>query len=408
VGLQRVVYDVIIVGAGPAGSVTAYSCANAGLHTLLIDKARFPRDKPCGGGLSLRSMDALHLAGIQVPTELIERVISRAELMGPDRIPFHINAPKPFGYITNRDQFDAYLAEQAVGAGADFIDGCELSNFEIHHNVIRCQTTQGEYEGIYLVGADGAATKVGRIAGLQPPMRADEVGIALEVNAPIPDHAWGTNVDPSMIYLWFLDIPYGYFWAFPREHSLSLGVGGMAGGLSRVPALLRGCIRLFQKRMGFSSLPLEKIRGHMLPVFPLRSKGFTGQRILLVGDAAGFVDTFTGQGICYAIESGIIAGHILAKTVKRHLTVLQLAKQYEHLIQRRFGKELLYGGYIAQLVHSNLYGAFRTIRHLQSTSRFVFDIASGKDSYDRMRRNPLRFLGKTIVNELKTRLSGRV
>jgi flavin-dependent dehydrogenase len=328
--------------------------------------------------------------------------------MGPDKISFHIQTPKPFGYITNRDRFDAYLAEQAVGAGADFIDNCELSNLEIHPNVIRCLTTQGEYKGAYVVGADGATTKVGRIAGLQTPMKADEVGIALEVNAPIPNHAWETNVDPSMIYLWFLDIPYGYFWAFPRKHSLSFGVGGMASGLGNVPALLKGCIRLFQKRMGLSPLPLEKIRGHMLPAFPLRSKGFTGQRILLAGDAAGFVDTFTGQGICYAIESGIIAGYILRKTVKRQLTVLQLATQYEELIQRRFGRELLYGGHIALQVHSHRYAVFRTARHLQSTSKFVFDIASGNDNYDRIRRNPLRFLGKTIVNELKTRLSGRV
>jgi flavin-dependent dehydrogenase len=239
-------------------------------------------------------------------------------------------------------------------------------------------------------------------------MKADEVGIALEVNAPIPDRAWNTNLDPSMIYLWFLDIPYGYFWAFPRQQSLSLGIGGMASRLRNVPALLKGCIRLFQKRKRLSPLRLEKIRGHMLPVFTLRSKGFVGHRILLVGDAAGFVDTFTGQGICYAVESGIIAGHILSKTIKNHITVLQLASQYEQLIQRRFGRELLYSGNIAQLVHSHRYGAFRTARHLKSTTKFIFDIAAGNDSYDRIRRNPLRFLGKTFVNEFKARLSGKV
>ena len=402
------VYDIVVVGAGPAGSITAYSCAKAGLQTLLIDKAKFPRDKPCGGGLSQRSMRALRLAGIEVPAMMIDRVISRAELMGPDKIPFHIHAPKPFGYITRRNRFDAYLTEQAIIAGADLIDCCELTNLEVHPNAIRCQTTQGEYKGVYVVGADGATTKVGRIAGLQNPMTANEVGIALEVNAPIPDHAWDEKLDPSMIYLWFLDIPYGYFWAFPRKHSLSLGVGGMASGLRRVPSLLKGCIRLFQKRMGLSPFSLEKFRGHMLPVFSLKSKGFTGHRILLVGDAAGFVDTFTGQGICYALESGLIAGHILCKTIKNHLSAVQLAAEYEQLIQRRFGRELQESGTIARLVHSHRYGAFRTARHLQSTTKFIYDIATGNDSYDRIRRSPLRFLTKTFVSELKSRISGRV
>ena len=122
------VYDVVVVGAGPAGSMAAYSCAKAGLTTLLIDKDKFPRDKPCGGALSQRSIHTLHQAGIEVPDEIIERTISSAQLMGPDKIPFHIHAPEPFAFVTRRNRFDAHLAKEAVQAGAEFIDECELTN----------------------------------------------------------------------------------------------------------------------------------------------------------------------------------------------------------------------------------------------------------------------------------------
>jgi flavin-dependent dehydrogenase len=352
-------------------------------------------------------MRALQLAGIKVPDEIIEQSISRAELMGPDKIPFHIHTPDFFGYMTRRDRFDAHLTNKATGAGAHFIDDCELKNLKFHSSAIHCLTNQGEYKAHFVVGADGVTTKVGRFAGLQKPMKADEVGIALEVTAPISDRMLKTNLDPSMIYLWFLDVPFGYFWVFPRKDSLSLGVGGMAGSLRRVPALLKGFIRLFQKRKGLPPLRLEKIRGHMLPVFALKKTGFTGDRILLTGDAAGFVDTFTGQGICYAIESGLIAGHILKKIFKDNLDFAQGAKEYEQLIQRRMGRELLYSGFLAQLNQAYRYGVFRVARHLRSTSKFIFDIATGNNSYDRIRRNPLKFLGKTVAFELLHRFSGR-
>ncbi|MFX0168089.1 MAG: geranylgeranyl reductase family protein [Candidatus Hodarchaeota archaeon] len=398
-------YDVIIIGAGPAGSLTANQCAKAGLHTLLIDKDRFPREKPCAGGLSIRSVKALRLAGIQVPRDLIERTIFRAELMGPDMIPFHIQTPRPFGYIVRRGRFDAHLVEQAKRAGTHFIDDCELTKFAIRSDSVTCLTTQGAFKGKLLVGADGAATKVGRLAGLQKPMKANEVGIALEVNAQVPENAWHAILDPSMIYLWFLDIPFGYFWAFPRKHSLSLGIGGMATGFDNVPALLRGFAQLFRKRLGLPPLVLEKIRGHMLPVFALKLTAFTGHRVLLVGDAAGFVDTFTGQGICYALESGIIAGHIIKKIVQVDQNQSIALAQYTQLVHRRFGRELLYSAQFAQLVHAHRYGAFRTTRHLRSISEFIFDLAAGNVSYDRMRRNPLMFLGRCVVRELRSRFS---
>jgi len=402
-----VAYDVIVVGAGPAGSITAYSCAKVGLKTLLIDKARFPREKPCAGGLSVRSMHALRHAGIQLPTELIERTITRAELMGPDKLFFHIETPKPYGYIVRRSRFDAYLAKQATLAGAQFIDQCAIKNLEVHSKGYRCQTSHGIFDTKYLVGADGANTTVGRLTGLQNPMGANEIGIALEVNVLLPNHVWRTTLDSSMIYLWFLDVPYGYFWAFPRKEGLSLGLGGMASGIRKGPALLKRFAGLFKEQKGLPDFNIGKIRGHMLPVFTLKKTKFAGNRVLLTGDAAGLVDTFTGQGICYALESGLIAASLLKKGIDGKLSSMAVSRRYLALIQRRCGRELFYSGFIAQFAHSHRYGSFRMARHLQSTTKFIFDIASGKTSYDRIRRNPLSYLLRLFIYELQTRLSGK-
>ena len=401
------VYDVIVVGAGPAGSMTAYSCAKVGLQTLLIDKNRFPREKPCAGGLSVRSMRALRHAGIKLPPELIERTITRAELMGPDKMFFHIETPEPYGYIVRRSRFDAYLAKQAMLAGARFIDQCGLKNLKLRSNGYRCQTSHGTFDAKYLIGADGANTTVGRLTGLQGPMQATEVGIALEANAVLPNHVWRTALDPSMIYLWFLGVPYGYFWAFPRKQGLSLGLGGMASGIRNGPALLKGFARLFKEQKGLPDFTIKKIRGHMLPVFTLKKTKFAGDRVLLTGDAAGFVDTFTGQGICYALESGLIAAYLLNKAIKGNLGSTAISCRYIELIQRRCGRELRYSGNIAQFAHAHRYGSFRTARHLRSTTKFIFDIASGKSSYDRIRRNPLSYLLRIFAYELQMRLSGR-
>ncbi len=398
-------YDVIVIGAGPAGSMTAYRCAEAGLHTLLVDKAQFPRVKPCGGALSIRSLKALQFAGIHVPTSLTEQPIFGFQFMGPEMKPFEYRSRDLFAYTVKREIFDYYLAQQAVKAGADFTQNCTLTHLEQHEGFVECHTDKGEFTGKLVIGADGATSRVGFLTNLRKPMKAHEIGIAVETEVQISKKIWNQTLDPSLLVLWLLNIPKGYFWVFPRKASLSIGVGGIASELGNVPNLLRGLTRMFCSWHQLPLFKLKRLRGHQLPIFespiPL-----SNHRVFLIGDAAGFIDVFSGQGICYALEGGIICAQTATNIIQGNHSLTQAATQYQRRVTQRFGKELQCSWFIMRLVHAHLYGGFRLARLMKWPGQLAFDIARGLTDYYRMKRNPLRLLSRLFIGELRARLMG--
>ncbi|MFX0078509.1 MAG: NAD(P)/FAD-dependent oxidoreductase [Candidatus Hermodarchaeota archaeon] len=395
-------YDVIISGAGPAGSMTAYTCAKAGLDVLLLDKATFPRVIPCGGGISVRSENVLRFAGIDIPTDQIEQELRGLQFMGPDQKPFVLRSSQPLGYTVKRSQFDHYLVKQAINVGAQFVDSCTLQQLESQNNRVIVKTEKGVFESHLLIGADGVTSTVGRLSGLRKPLNPDRVGVALEVDVPISPSLWNDVLDPSVVCFWFLNIPFGYFWVFPRKNSLSLGVGGMAKQLDNVPKLLRGLARTFTTRHGLPPFSIPKIRGRMLlaleqPVLE------TTNRILLVGDAAGLVDIFTGQGICYALESGFLAAKTAIKAVNNRRFTKQMLSEYTWQARRRFGEEIRVSWTVTRLVHRYLHGFFQVARRLKCIHQVLFDIILGKTDYYRIHRNLLAFAKQLLTFELEHR-----
>ncbi len=193
-------FDVAVIGAGPAGSATAIHLARAGAKTLLIDKASFPRDKPCGGGLTLRAVRELPVD----PTPVVEHQVDRMEFRLGRRGRFERKGRRgAFVLMTQRRRLDHYLAEQAAAAGADFRDGVKVSLDEIDAEVI--------------VGADGANGTTAKGLGLGGPIVH---GVAFEGNAPYDDHYRGLAV------IELGTIPGGYGWIFPKGDHINVGVGG--------------------------------------------------------------------------------------------------------------------------------------------------------------------------------------
>jgi flavin-dependent dehydrogenase len=203
-----------------------------------------------------------------------------------------------------------------------------------------------------------------------------------------------------------LNMPFGYFWAFPRKTSLSLGLGGMATEFRNMRNLLKGIAHLFTKRLGLPPFVLHGIRGYMLPLFKYQ-RPITSNRVLLTGDAARFVDTFTGQGICYALESGLLAAKAVINISKRNRDPNKVISQYLQLVQQRFGEELRCSYSIARFIHSHVHGFIQISRRLKSFSKVIFDLASGKTDYYRIIRNPLRFCASLFVNELQNQIHRR-
>jgi len=290
-------YDVIAVGAGPAGSTLARLLARSGARVLLLDRAAFPRDKPCGGGVTLRAASCLDLDLSPVTEQTIHAVRVTYRLGKA----FLRRYPDPLAYMTQRRCLDAFLAEQAAAAGAQFHDSEAVRAVEVSDHRVVVRTEKAAYTARVLAGADGVNGIVGRSTGAAP--RAD-LAVALEGNVPLREgraQRWeGTlalNVGGP---------PGGYSWVFPKHDHLNVGVGAwrwFAPHLREQLAALCG-------RYGFSPDALRDVRGHHLVVRRPGSPIVRGP-VLSVGDAAGLVDPLSGEGIHTAFQSARLAARAI-------------------------------------------------------------------------------------------------
>lgn len=327
-------YDVIVAGAGPAGSTAARLLAGRGASVLLLDKHGFPRDKPCGGGVTLR---AAAVQGVDL-APVVERTIYGARfslLLGES---FDRRYDQPLTYMTQRCRLDAYLAERAAEAGADFHDGEGVREIDVDGGGVRVATDRGTHTTRILIGADGANGATARAAGLRP--RFAEA-VALEGNVSFsPDIPvdWREYVGLDMGGL-----AGGYGWVFPKAEHLNVGVGAWKyAGFTLRPKLAELCARY-----GFDVSRLENLRGHHLPV---RTSGSPIARgpVALAGDAAGLVDPLSGEGIHMAFASGRLAAEQALRCLSGEAESMQ---GYQRAVDTKLQPELDVSRRLQELFH---------------------------------------------------------
>jgi geranylgeranyl reductase family protein len=272
-------YDAIVVGAGPAGSTAAYRLAGAGADVLLLDRARFPRDKPCGGGVTGRAARLLPFS-IEPVVEHVVRGVDMRLRYGKS---LARGNGDPLVYMTQRKRLDHFLVQKAVEAGAKLREGVKVSELEIAEDGV---SVQG-FEGATLIGADGVNGVTARTLGLGGNR---VVGVALEGNMPYAK--MDRSAYDGRLALELGVVPGGYGWVFPKGDHANFGVGGWEGEGPR----LREHLRRLCEAHGASFDGLEELRGYRLP---LREPGSTlaRGRALLVGDAAGLIDPVSGDGM---------------------------------------------------------------------------------------------------------------
>ena len=285
-------FDVIVVGAGPAGSTCAYRLASAGASVLLLDRARFPRDKPCGGGVTGRAARLLPFSIVPVVEDTVTSVKMRLRY-GPwsER-----GGGDPLVLMTQRLRLDAYLVERAAAAGAEVREEVKVTAAEAGPDAATV-TADGEVlTAETVIGADGVngtCAKALALGGNQA------LGVALEGNV-----AYGRLGDGyrGRAVLELGLVPGGYGWVFPKGDHANIGIGGWEKEGSR----LRASLAELCAAHGVDVEELEGVRGYRLP---LRSPGSTlaRGRAALIGDAAGLVDPVSGDGIFEAFLSGKLA-----------------------------------------------------------------------------------------------------
>jgi geranylgeranyl reductase family protein len=294
-------YDVIVVGSGPAGSTTARECAEKGLSVLLLDKAEFPRDKPCGGAVTVRASKLLPFSIESV----VERVITDVHLTHKQTNGFTRHSDDELASMTQRRNFDMLLLEKAVESGVVLKERATVRQVSRGASEVQVSTDDETYTASVLVAADGANGKTAEMSGIKQDFWQQ---VALEgnltPNAGFPER-WQTTFG--------LDVggmPGGYGWIFPKGDHLNIGIGGWR----YVGPELRANLTNLAKFYGYDANDMWGVRGHYLTIRKPESPLVDGN-VVLVGDAAGLVDPMTDEGIYSAIWSGQAAARSIADYV---------------------------------------------------------------------------------------------
>jgi len=380
-------HDVIIVGAGPAGTSAALYANRFGLKTLLLDKSRFPRDKTCGDALSGKSvkvLDDLNLIdGLDNLTgSIIKRIIfgsprhSECELLLDKSLDKnHIK----HGYVIPRADFDNYMLQQAKKV-SDFEEGFIVKDLIFENNMVVGVkgSTKGDHEKEFrsnlVFGADGPNSIVSKKSGLYD-MNMEHTAVGIR--------CYYENVKDltDQIELHYVkEMNPGYFWIFPAgENRANIGVGLLKSIVKKEQRKLNDIMLDVIKSENFNNrfkdaIPLEKPKGWNLPFGSIKRENY-GNGFLLLGDAAGLVDPFTGEGIGNAMVSGRIASEIAVKAKEVHNYTKEYLKTYDQNLWEYLGNELNTSTKLLKLARSKFLLNFVIDR--AERNKKVRDIISG-------------------------------
>ncbi|MFC4906980.1 geranylgeranyl reductase family protein [Actinomadura gamaensis] len=287
-------WDVVVVGAGPAGASAARAAAEAGCRVLLLERAEMPRYKTCGGGLIGASQAAL-------PDDLNVRVHDTIgsftfSHLGRRQRTLASSGNRPC-LMVFRDELDAALAESAARAGAEVRDGTAVAGLDVDDLVTVRLSDGGAARTRVLIGADGSASRIARHIGV----RYEQTDLALEVEVPVSG-AFADGWRGRAVFEWG-PLPGSFGWVFPKTDLCTAGVVASRGQ----GAATRGYMRDFLARQGLDGATPVHDTGHLTrcrhPDSPL-ARG----RIMVAGDAAGLCDPWSREGISFALRSGRWAG----------------------------------------------------------------------------------------------------
>jgi flavin-dependent dehydrogenase len=425
---------VLVVGGGPAGATAARTLARAGVSVRLLDRAAFPRNKPCGGGISMRALVRFPYLETELSRIATHR-LSRLYLEGPDGDSTVIASARPAALMIRRVEFDALLVALAEAAGAEVIAGADIVQADgADRDRIVLQARDGRrFESPIVIAADGVHSVVARRLGLNRGWPASSV--ALDMMEETPRTAL-RDVDPSTLWVAYgykpriadcgLRIadsisdsgrpqirnsirnsirnpqsairnessPEGYAYIFPKRDHVNIGIGYVLSHYrEHVGAAPYELQRRFIADLRERGIVVgDSVRANFTPFIipvggPLRQPG--GGRVLVAGDAAGFVNGFTADGIFYAMVSGELAARAVIETAG---DPARMAAAYRRASDYEIGAELRDSVAIQRFLFADRGRIARVIGGAgreAALTRLILDFACGAGSYRALRRRIL-------------------
>ena len=376
------IHDVVIIGAGPAGSTAAQVLAQKGIPVLLLDKAEFPRDKLCAGLLTWKAVDVLERVYGDTPEGLLASGVFNAASSGYNiRFRNHVIAAGemfyPF-YFTKRRDFDKHLLDRAVRAGVVVRTGQAVTAVDPDSGHITL--SGGEtLTARHIIGADGVASVVRRACRFDGAAWKLGMGGAMEFYLDRDDPLLSGAVHEDLrapypsVYAGFLRAGYG--WVFPHQKTLAIGIGGHS---LRHGKEFRHKFKEFLAFLGLPPELADTARGHGLPYGNYLKTPWRG-RALLAGDAAGLVETLFGEGIYYALRSGELTGEAVAAALTRGADPMAV---YRKGLNRDILPELVWSRRLRRVLYaSQSWGFMPLLCFVRGGGRLLGEMVHGVRSY---------------------------
>ena len=393
--------DVIVAGAGPAGAVAARTLAAAGIRVLLVDKAAFPRNKPCGGGISVRALARFPWLGAALEGIDVHWV-SRLHLEGPDGSVLEMASADPSMMLIRRVEFDHALVREAQRAGATLCERFEITQAAANRTGVTLRSRDGEQlRARVIIAADGVHSVIAKRLGVNARWPPRSIAIDMMEETPVETLRYER---PDVLWVSYgyrgLD---GYAYIFPKVRHVNVGVGCLmshykdhieAHPYDMQAQLVAGLVA--KGVLGRSDR--RRFTPFLIPVGgPLRRAHHAASgRVLFAGDAGGFVNAFTAEGIYYAM----ISGELAARAIIASSHSAGAGPAYDRLWRAEIGAELRDAVLIQRLFFADSARVSRVIRAGRAfpwLAELIVNYAVGRVSYHHARRRVLVASPKTAA-----------